>query len=335
MNRLPAMTDEEFAGFIDSKVPDNPAIIKYLITTRNKLKEFKNILVSYSGGSDSDIMLDLCELVKPPTGGQIVYMFFDTGLEWKATKRHVADMSAKYGVEIISQKPMKSIPVACKEYGVPFISKEVSDKIERLQRHGFKFDSIIASPDEVKSGSVWWNESKGKYCVSSHAYLKQYMMRTPPTFMVSSKCCNEAKKKVAHAAVKKYGIDLQMNGQRRAEGGIRSTAYSSCFSPTSKDGCASYRPLFFWSDADKLQYKEWRSIRYSDCYEVWGFQRTGCLGCPCASKAEQELTVAQQYEPNKVKAAYAIFGQSYEYRRKYNEFKEEMKRLKKEGKLCD
>lgn len=69
MNRLPAMTDEEFAGFIDSKVPDNPAIIKYLITTRNKLKEFKNILVSYSGGSDSDIMLDLCELVKPPTGG--------------------------------------------------------------------------------------------------------------------------------------------------------------------------------------------------------------------------------------------------------------------------
>lgn len=70
MNRLPAMTDEEFAGFIDSKVPDNPAIIKYLITTRNKLREFKNILVSYSGGSDSDIMLDLCELVKPPTGGR-------------------------------------------------------------------------------------------------------------------------------------------------------------------------------------------------------------------------------------------------------------------------
>lgn len=70
MNRLPAMTDEEFANFIDNKVPDNPTIIKYLITTRNKLKEFKNILVSYSGGSDSDIMLDLCELVKPPTGGR-------------------------------------------------------------------------------------------------------------------------------------------------------------------------------------------------------------------------------------------------------------------------
>lgn len=202
MNRLPAMTDEEFANFIDNKVPDNSTIIKYLITTRNKLKEFKNILVSYSGGSDSDIMLDLCELVKPPTG-QILYIFFDTGLEWDATKRHVAETSAKYGIEIISQKPMKSIPVACKEYGVPFISKEVSNKIERLQRHGFTFDSIIASPDEVKSGSVWWNESKGKYCVSSHAYLKQYMMRTPPTFMVSSKCCNEAKKKVSHVAVKK------------------------------------------------------------------------------------------------------------------------------------
>lgn len=83
-----------------------------------------------------------------------MYIFFDTGLEWDATKRHIAETSAKYGVDIISQKPVKSIPVACKEYGVPFISKEVSDKIERLQRHGFTFDSIIASPDEVKSGSV-------------------------------------------------------------------------------------------------------------------------------------------------------------------------------------
>lgn len=80
MNRLPAMTDEEFAGFIDSKVPDNPAIIKYLITTRNKLREFKNILVSYSGGSDSDIMLDLCELVKPPTGGRSCTCFLTRDL---------------------------------------------------------------------------------------------------------------------------------------------------------------------------------------------------------------------------------------------------------------
>lgn len=46
-----------------------------------------------------------------------------------------------------------------------------------------------------------------------------------------------------------------------------------------------------------------------------------CVGCPCSSKAVQELQIAEQYEPNKVKAAYAVFGKSYEYREAYNFFK--------------
>ena len=33
------------------------------------------------------------------------------------------------------------------------------------------------------------------------------------------------------------------------------------------------------------------------------------------------LQIAEQYEPNKVKAAYAVFGKSYEYREAYNRFK--------------
>ena len=37
-------------------------------------------MVSYSGGSDSDTILDLIELVKPESCGEIKYVFFDTGL---------------------------------------------------------------------------------------------------------------------------------------------------------------------------------------------------------------------------------------------------------------
>jgi hypothetical protein len=33
------------------------------------------------------------------------------------------------------------------------------------------------------------------------------------------------------------------------------------------------------------------------------------------------LQIAKQYEPNKVKAAYAVFGKSYAYREAYNAFK--------------
>jgi 3'-phosphoadenosine 5'-phosphosulfate sulfotransferase (PAPS reductase)/FAD synthetase len=79
--------------------------------------------------------------------------------------------------------------------------------------------------------------------------------------------------------------------------------------------------LWFWTDEDKRIYKEWRGIRYSDCYEVWQFKRTGCVGCPVNSKALQELKTAELHEPNKAKAALSVFGKSYEYRQAYNAFK--------------
>jgi hypothetical protein len=41
----------------------------------------------------------------------------------------------------------------------------------------------------------------------------------------------------------------------------------------------------------------------------------------------QELAIAEQYEPNKVKAAYAVFGESYKYREAYNQFKKTGKKL--------
>ena len=63
-------------------------------------------------------------------------------------------------------------------------------------------------------------------------------------------------------------------------------------------------------------------IRYSDAYEVYGLTRTGCCGCPISYKAVDDLELIRPYEPNVVKAAWNIFGKSYEYRKKYNEYKQ-------------
>lgn len=63
-------------------------------------------------------------------------------------------------------------------------------------------------------------------------------------------------------------------------------------------------------------------IRYSDAYEVYGLTRTGCCGCPISHKAVEDLEKIRPYEPNVVKAAWNIFGKSYEYRKKYNVYKE-------------
>ena len=95
---------------------------------------------------------------------------------------------------------------------------------------------------------------------------------------------------------------------------------SLCFTENA-DGQYRLRPLFYVSDADKEWYKHYYGITYSDAYEVYGLKRTGCCGCPISSRATEDLEKIRPYEPQLVKAAWNIFGDSYRYRRKYNEYK--------------
>jgi len=328
------VNDDDFVKFLDNDVPMNYNIFKYLMVTRNKLRQHKRVAVSYSSGSDSDIMLDLIELVKPPDEcGEIRYIFFDTGLEYYATLRHIAETEQKYGVTIERIKPKKSIPAACREYGVPFISKDVSEILNRLQKHGFNWhdspgNATAEKYGRCKSALDWYfsrrlpsANGKSKFDICRYKLLREFIMAYPPNFNISERCCGFAKKNVSKEFDKGFKPDLKINGMRQAEGGRRSGSIKNCFTPARENNTADYRPLWYWTDEDKRIYKEWRGIRYSDCYEIWGFHRTGCVGCPCNSKALQELQIAEQYEPNKVKAAYAVFGKSYEYREAYNRFK--------------
>ena len=57
------------------------------VITNNKLKNYDNIAVSISGGSDSDIMLDIIERIR--SGKYIRYGWFDNGLQYKANKNYL------------------------------------------------------------------------------------------------------------------------------------------------------------------------------------------------------------------------------------------------------
>lgn len=116
--------------------PKNKEIVKAFLTTEEKLKDYKNIMLTTSGGADSDIMLDMVYRNLPPNTN-IHYVFFDTGLEFQASKDHLKELEEKYNIKIEIEKPYKPIPVCCKEYGQPFLSKFISDYISRLQRHNF------------------------------------------------------------------------------------------------------------------------------------------------------------------------------------------------------
>lgn len=322
--------------------PNNPVILEAVIKTEDHINTVARnggkIMVSISGGSDSDIMLDMFEKLGYDEG-EVIYVWFDTGLEYDATKRHLKCLEQKYGIEIKRYRPEMTVAQACKKYGVPFLSKDSAQRIFELQKKGFdfkvrEFEGDVQRFPNVLSGLKWFYCRKKKYNVSAFSGLREFMSENAPP-AISHLCCKAAKKDVAKKAIKDLSPVLDVTGIRVAEGGVRATAFTSCFSEATDKRIARFRPIFYFSDADKQEYKEFCGVTYSDCYEVWGFKRTGCACCPFGSKFEDELEVVKQYEPKLYSAACKIFGPSYEYTRKYRAFKESYKREKRRGGQID
>lgn len=309
--------------------PQNLTIFDSLLITDNKLKRYRNIMCSVSGGADSDIVVDIC--TKVDRENKIKYVFFDTGLEYEATKKHLKYLEEKYNIKIEVEKAIKPIPLCCRKYGQPFISKQVSEYISRLQRHNFKwedrpYEELIKEYPNCKSSLKWWCNVKGGhgiFNISRNKWLKEFMIENPPTFLISNKCCTYAKKYVASRYKESNNIDLSITGIRKAEGGIRSAAYKNCFTSNSEKGKADeYRVVFWYKEEDKKKYEEHYNIMHSQCYSKYGMGRTGCAGCPYGKDFEKELEIIRENEPKLYGAVNKVFGDSYEYTRAYRRFKE-------------
>ena len=331
------MNKQNMDEIIES-APQNQLIQNTLQKMNLKLTYYRNPVCSVSGGSDSDIMIDLIERVR--FGRSVTYVWFDTGIEYEATKRHLKELETKYGITIERRKAVVPVPLGCKTYGLPFFSKQVSEFMDRLQQHNFQwkdepFDVLKERYQGCESALKWWCNKKAEdssYNIDAVPNLKKFIVQNPPTFLISQRCCEGGKKNPAGNFYRENGAGMKIIGLRRAEGGVRATAYSSCFSIGEAEGdVANYRPLWFWSNADKAKYKEFYGITYSDCYEVWGFKRTGCAGCPFNSRFEDDMMSVQQYEPKLYKVVNNIFGPSYEYTRAYRRFKAQMEERKKTG----
>lgn len=282
----------------------------------------KSVCCSVSGGADSDILIDLCERAEPHF---VSYVFFDTGIEYQATKEHLKYLEQKYSIEIHREKAKVPVPLGNKKYGVPFLSKYASDMISRLQRHSFKwedkdFDTLYREYPRCKGALLWWTNSGKRFNIERNTWLKEFLIKNPPTFIISPMCCNGAKKNPANVGV------------RRAEGGIRATSYKDFIEVV--HGIEQFKPLLFITDADRKEYEQEFDITHSNCYTEYGLVRTGCAGCPFGREYQCERDVIKQYEPKLSKAIENMWSEVYEYTNKYHEFQKMMNRKYKEKKKC-
>ena len=174
----------------------NETILKALDKTKEVLEECKanNRLVacSISGGSDSDLLIDICESIMPHF---VQYVFFDTGIEFQATKEHLKYLENRYNIKIDRRNAKCPVPLGNKKYGKPFLSKRAAEMIDRLQKHNFQwenepYDTLAKKYPRAISAIKWWcNEGlaikeNGKintmYGICNNPWLKEFLMKTPP-----------------------------------------------------------------------------------------------------------------------------------------------------------
>lgn len=242
----------ERPSYADDDPPAKFQALMGIICTR--LKQYPNAICSYSGGSDSDIMLDLIERTRKmfPSIQPVKYVFFNTGLEMDATKRHVKETAEKYGVEIEEVRPKVNIVKASRQYGIPFLNKHFSQRLGEYQNKNIPM-SIV---DEYKNAEnkpkkyyeiverypkskcllnfLLGTNKNGEYhltqlALDNEKYLKDFLQNCPPRFKISAKCCEYCKKQIAHQVQKSF--DMVITGERMAEGGVRATSKKMLTNP--------------------------------------------------------------------------------------------------------
>lgn len=325
----------------------NAEVLNSFVKAEREIERHDKILCAVSGGADSDIVVDM--LSKLDDSGKVVYVWYDTGMEYAATKEHLDYLESRYGIKIRREKAIKPIPSSCKEFGQPFLSKYVSAMIERLQRHDFKWENeaysaLLPKYPNAKSALKWWcsrydevlaerfpsqSGKSSKWSISRNRYLREFMIENPPQFMISAKCCNYAKKDVSFKIGREINADLAVTGIRKAEGGVRAGAYTSCTSFDAKKRIDTFRPIFWYTKADKDYYCQRFNIHHSKCYTDYGLKRTGCVGCPFNRNCVEDLTIIEANEPKLYTACVNVFTDAYEYTRKYRQFVAEQKAKEK------
>lgn len=286
----------------------------------------KQIRVAYSGGADSDDVLWILREL----GHKVQAVFYDTGLEFDATWKHLEYMRSQ-GFDIQVIKAKRPIPTSQRKYGHAFINKHVADMIQRLQAHAFNFqrdgglsfEELTTLYPNCRSALRWWsNDHKGlRNNVSWNTGLKEFLIQEGLPFNVSGKCCDGAKKLPIKEYTKENNIDLMLLGIRKSEGGVRSSQYKNCFIPSNTYTYSMYFPLFWWKNEDREFFDQEMGIRHSEAYYTYGLKRTGCAGCPFGQHFEDELVAIDKFEPKLSKGVRNIFGEAYTWTRKYNDFK--------------
>ena len=241
-----------------------------------------DVYVSFSGGKDSTVLLDIVKRLYP----DVPAVFVDTGLEYPEVRRFATERA-----DVVLRPEMRFDEVI-KKWGYPVVSKRVASYIQTARRN----------PDSQRARWIR-GEDETKFVSSKWAYL------IDAPFLISANCCDVMKKAPFH----KYGRTTGRKpiiGTMAAESINRETQYieSGCNAFDGK--CPRSAPLSVWLEQDILQYIKQRGLEIPSVYgeiverdqlpgqtrmfvdqwdelTVTGVDRTGCMFCMFGAQCQK------------------------------------------------
>jgi 3'-phosphoadenosine 5'-phosphosulfate sulfotransferase (PAPS reductase)/FAD synthetase len=215
----------------------------------------EDMYVSFSGGKDSTVLLDLVRQVYP--GAPAV--FCNTGLEYPETVRFVKEQD---NVTVVH--PDRRFDDVVREDGWPVVSKLVSNLVEQVRSGKDYLKTVIPE--------CW-----------------RVLLEAP--FKISPRCCKSLKigpMKEYQKETKRRPVVgvMATDSYQRTWSYARSGGSCNIFA----DGRAKSMPLMFWTCQDILWYVRSRKLEISPVYgdvvetkygnlQTTGCERTGCIFC--------------------------------------------------------
>lgn len=200
--------------------------------------------VSFSGGKDSTVLLHLVRELYP----DVEAVFVNTGLEYPEIQSFVKTFE---NVTIL--RPEMPFNEVIKQYGYPFISKEISRKVY-----------------DVRVGRKWavkylLGEAKAPDGSPSQFNIEKYSPLLKTDFFISNKCCDVMKKGPVHK-YEKLVDKTAMTATMASESRMREAQWL-------KSGCNAFdnkkpisNPMSFWTENDVLQYCDENGIKIASVY---------------------------------------------------------------------
>lgn len=264
-------------------------------------KTMNEIYVSFSGGKDSTVLLDMVRRVYPDTKA----VFVDTGLEYPELREFVKTVD-----NVVWLKPEMNFKKVITAYGYPVISKEVARCVDVAQRHPDGRTAQLFNPnsDRVKEKTEKYGKNWGR------GYVKyQYLLDAP--FKISNKCCDVMKKK----PTKKYTKETHtypIIGTMACESKVRENAWLNTGCNIFDKSQSKCLPMSFWTEQDVLRYLKEFNIDYAQIYGdieqqedgkyyTTGLDRSGCVYCLYGIQLERE--------PNRIQKLKSTHPQIYNF----------------------